>query len=65
MPRIVPRLVNDLFGRYVVVRRDDRRRTSYWDGDRWCPCLRKARLFDRIEDVDEVIGRFQPPTFWD
>ena len=65
MPRIVPRLVCERFPRYVVVERDERRRVRYWTGRRWTARLREARLYDRIEDVNEVIGRHQPPSFLD
>ena len=65
MTRIVPRLVCERFGRFVIVERAERRRRRYWTGNRWSPRLREARLYDRIEDVNAVINsRFEPPTFW-
>lgn len=64
MDRIVPRLVCEQFGRYVVVRRYDERRVQFWTGERWTRSLRAARLYDCIEDVNVVIERFQPPSFW-
>ena len=65
MTRIVPRLVCERYPRYVIVEHDDRRRMRYWTGHRWSPRLREARLYDRIEDVNEIINsRFQPPSFW-
>jgi hypothetical protein len=64
MTRVVPRLVCERFGRYVVVERDDRRRVRYRTGTRWSPRLREARLYHDMADVEAVISRFQPPTFW-
>ena len=66
MTRYVPRLVNEHFGRFVIVERDDRRKVRYWTGLAWSPRLREARLFARIEDVNEVINaRFEPPSLFD
>lgn len=65
MERIVPRFVCEPFERYVVVRRYDRRRVQYWTGRTWCRCLRAARLYHDMQDVNEVIHRFQPPPLFD
>lgn len=64
MERIVPRLVNEQFGRYVVAKRYDKRRVMFWSGDRWTRSLRAARLYDDMRDVNEVISRFQPPSLF-
>jgi hypothetical protein len=62
--RIVPRIVCERFGRYVIVERDDERRVRYWTGNRWSPRLQAARLYHDITDLNQVISRFQPRSFW-
>lgn len=65
MERIVPRLVCEPHPRYVIVRRhDDKGRVLYWTGTTWSRILRAARLYHRMEDVNEVITRLQPPSLF-
>lgn len=64
MDRIVPRLVNEQFGRYIVARRYDRQRVMYWTGSGWSRSLRAARLYHDMRDVNEVIQRFHPPSLF-